>query len=250
MSYDLKLYRKDKSSKPFEEEEVKTKLSDSFEYLVVHPRDGFAIGFDVGYKAEDGGTEFYHQGEEKGYYWTYCSYGVDEQTFIDLKKLVKDVAEKLNLQIQDPQISNDMIDPATFNPSDPQSNKMFNLGKGSIQQFVEKSAWILPAKSKHFILYFVISNDPITNKKVLLTLGGDKMYASKVESEESIEQVVKREIPELTGADEYKIMQVQKHDTAKDRHGNELPRYAVFVEVPYFTPEARALKQRVEWKTL
>lgn len=247
MSYDLKLYRKDNSKKPFKEEELKDKLGDSFGFTATHTKNGLAVGFDVGYESERDSIEFHHQ--EEGYYWTYCSYGVGEKDFIDFKKLVKDVAIKLNMHIQDPQVGENLIEPEDFIPDDTESCNRFGFVKKATQKVVEQLPWILPTKSKHFILYFIMSEDPVTHRNMLLTLGGDKLHASKVEPEESIDQVVKREIPELTGATEYKILQVRNYDTARDSYGNELPRYSVDIEVPYFDPAKKNLKQRVEWRS-
>ena len=249
MSYVLHLYRKDHSKNPFTETELKNKLGNSYGYVAVHSEKNLAVGFDIG-KTEVDSTEFYHQGNDKGYYGTYCSYGIDEKEFMDFKRIVKDIAITLNLQIQDPQISENLIEPENFIPDDTVSSNRFTFTKQATKEVIKRLPWILTTKSKHFILYFIMSTDPVTHKNLFLTIGEKGMYASKVEPGESIDQVVKREIPELTGGTVYKILQAKDYDTARDRYGNELPRYSVIIEVPYFDPIKKTLKQKVDWQPL
>lgn len=248
MSYDLGFYKKDGSKKPFTETEFKNKIGDVFRLVAIHQKNGLAVGFDVGSKTEKDYIEFYHEGEGGGY-WTYCSYGVDEKKFIDFKKIVKDVAINLDLQIQDLQINEGLIDPKDFNPEDPKSNQSFNRTKNITKKIIKQLPWILPTESKHFILFFILSIDPATNKNVTLILGGGGLYGSKVEQGESIDQVVKREIPNLIGTTEYEIIQVQNFDTARDKYGNELPRYSVHIKVSYFDPAKKILKHKVRWRS-
>lgn len=252
MSYDLDLYRKDGSKEPFEQEEVKDKLKGEFNYIKFHPDTGPVMDFEVGHENEADSIEFHYQGKDKGYYWTYCSYGISDEVFKNFKNLVKDIAVKLDMQIQDVQMGEGLIDPEEYLAEDVKSSERFGHTKKITSKVVEMLPYVLPAKKKHFILYFIMSDNPEIGKGVYLALTGNGFYASKVEAGKSIDQVVKREIPELTGSGKYKIMGVQNYDTAKDRFGNELPRYSVFIEVPYFDPidTDRKLKHKVEWRPI
>ncbi len=248
MSYDLNLFQKNDIKKPFLETELKTKLQHSFKYIFTHTKENQVFGFELGKSSKEGYLEFSFQ-DEKGCYWTYCSYGVEPQVFNDFKRDVKTVATKLDMLIQDPQISDDLMDPFDFEIEDEKSDNRFEFIKNVTEKVVEQLPYFLPSKTKHFILYFIVSKDSTTRKDVLLTLGNDKLYASKVEPDESIDQVVKREISGLTGSTEYKILEVLDHDFVKDRFGKELPRYGVYIEIPYFDPVDKKLTQHVEWKS-
>src|SRR3989344_6117514 len=250
MSYDLNRYRKDGSKEPFEQEAVKSKLRGRFNYIQFHPDTGPVMDFEVGQEKQGDNLEIHYQGKEKGCYWTYCSYGVSDEVFNNFKILVKDIATKLDLNIQDVQMGEELIDPVNFVADEPKSSDRFEYVKKVTSKVAEMFPFILPTKKKHFILYLIMINHPETGKGMYLSLSGNDLYASKVEVGESIDQVVKREIPELTGAGEYKIMEVQNLDTAKDKFGNDLPRYSVFIEVPFFDPSdtKRKLKYAVKWK--
>jgi len=249
MSYDLNLFRKDGLKKPFEQEEVKSKLKGEFNYIKFDPETGPALTFSVGKEKEDDGLELFYQ-QDEGNYWTYCSYGVSEEAFENFRNLVKNVALKLELKIQDPQSGDELIDPDDFEPGDEKSSETFELTKNATANVVESLPFILPAKEKQFILYVITSKNPETGERMFLSFKEDECYSSKVEIDESIDQVVKREIPELTGSEEYKILGMQDFGTAKDKSGNELPRYSVFIEVPYYDPKdpAKKLKHESEWK--
>jgi len=138
MSYDLNLFRKRNNKKPFSKTEISNKLADHFGYIKEHVKGAEVAGFDVGHK--EGGDIikfFYNQEEGGGYYWTYCSYGVDDKTFKNFKKLVKDVAEKLDLQIQDVQVSEDLMDPDEFVLDDNESGGKFRYTKKVAQKIAE-----------------------------------------------------------------------------------------------------------------
>lgn len=250
MSYDLNLYRKDGSKEPFEREEIKDKLENSFKDVAFQPESGPVMDFELSQENLADSLEFHYQGKEKGCYWTYCSYGVDDETFKNFKRGVKEVATALAMQIQDVQVGEDLIDPEEFTADDTESSEKFGHAQKITEKVIEKLPFILPTKSKLFILYFITADEPGKDSRVCLTIGDGHLYASKVEVGESIEQVVKREVPILTGSSEYKLIGAKPHDTAKDRFGNELPRYTIYVDVPYFEPAKRDLKIKVEWVQL
>lgn len=248
MSYDINLHRKDKQKTPFTEAELRSGLEDTFEYINTNVVDGSVVDFEVGLDPMNS-SEFHYQ-NESGCYWTYCSYSVDDAVFNKFKSEVKTIATKLDLLIQDPQIDEELINPEDFTVKDDESSKKFDYAQQITEKISGDLPYILPAESKHFILYFIRSQDPINGNKVLLTLGQERLYASKVEVGESIDQVVRREIPKLTGSNEYKLLNSFEYDTAKDRFGNDLPRYALDIAIPYFDPRTRHLKQMVEWKSV
>lgn len=97
-------------------------------------------------------------------------------------------------------------------------------------------------------MYFINSINPEDDKEYYLTLGENTLFASKVNEGESIKTVVDREIPDLTGSREYTLLNIKEHDSAKDRHGNELKRLAISLYVPYFDPDNISTKHVVSWQ--
>ncbi len=80
MSYDLRLYRKNKEHRPLTQEEIE-RLKGTFDVHVLNLDDvGHVIEFTAKYKGstfeED---EFYYQ--KDGSYWTYVSYGATNEEF-------------------------------------------------------------------------------------------------------------------------------------------------------------------------
>lgn len=213
-------------------------------------------------KTTDGGVEYFEAGDSReenvelqydrgGYYWASCSYAVDSFVFTAFVRRVKEIAANLDMLIQDPQLQND---PASFCYQDEGYEatlaSRFVSVKKTLEKFSKYPPSALPATGRFFILLSITSRDPETGKDVLLTSASGRLYASKVEAGESIEQVVKREMPELTGSSEFSIINVFRSDTAKDRLGNVLPRHMVVIRVPYFYPKDRNVVKEVEWRAL
>ena len=107
----------------------------------------------------------------------------------------------------------------------------------------------LPAASKYFTLYFVTATDP-NEKDVVLSLGNNRFFASKVDVDESILPVIQREILDLTGSNKYTLIDVRPKGTAADNFGNQIPRSIVDVRIPYFDPAKTHTKYHVEWAAL
>jgi hypothetical protein len=254
MSYDLYLYRKNNIKKPYDSGEVLKKLNKTFKYIYEHVESDKVIGFDVGYDIKAPEIDVSYQGEEKGYYFTYCSYAVENNTFIKFKEMVVDIAKGLDMLICDPQIkpysSTRTQNPSEYNVDSIESRRAVSIVRSSLRQFEKLSPYILPTKEKHFIIYFISSTDPKTNKDFSLTLGNNRFYASKVNVGESIKDVVDREIVELTGSSKYDFMNIKRSDTAKDKYGNELERYALFIDVPFFNLKNRKTKYKMIWEKL
>lgn len=245
MSYDLRLYRKNQSQEPLKKEELEPLKFKFNVSITAFDERGNVEGFEITPRNGQSGniSEFYRQ--DDGSYWASISYGMSAQEFVTFKKVVKDVASMLSLQIQDPQLNNELFDPENYDVGDRESTKRFNYVSNV---FLPKIPHMIPAKSKYFILYFIKSKNPATSKDVILTLGNNRTYASKVNIGETLLGVVNREIIELTGSSKYKLLKVvDKYDTAFDRHGNKLPRSAIYLEVPYFDPKTKSLRYPVEW---
>lgn len=245
MSYDLYFFRRNNIKEPFKPGEVELRLKDHVFKVSEFVKDGYAMGFNVTINEGEEEMEFYHQKPEGSYYSTGCSYGVGKESFEGFKKGLVVVAKKLDLLIQDPQMGNDeIIEPDDFVFDEPKSGKAFQY----VQNQLRNINYISPAAHKHFILYFVMAEEPATKNVLTLLTEDGLLLAGKVNKGESINQVVGREMPELTGQDKYRIVKVVTHDTARDRYGNELPRYAVSVVVPYFDPEKANTKRPMHWK--
>lgn len=104
-----------------------------------------------------------------------------------------------------------------------------------------------PAVSKYFILYRISSKNSTTSETVMLVLDDGRIFASKVNPGETLTDVVNREIVDLTGSNEYTLNSVSEHDEAKDRFGNMLRRYALYIDVPFFNLENRKTRYSMKW---
>lgn len=245
MSYDLKLYRKNRSPEPLNKEELEP-LKPLFRvFITAADEKGKVKSFEVASENEQGWVRIEFCLQDDGSYWTYISYGGPPERFATFKREVKDVAIALGLQIQDPQLSSELVDPENYDAGSAESAKRFNY---IVNEVLPMTPHMIPATSKYFIKYFIKSKNPTTSKEVILTLGNNRIYASKVNVGESLLEVINREIVELTGSKEYKLVEVvDNYDSAFDRYGNRLPRSALFLEVPYFDPKTRRLRYPMEW---
>lgn len=223
MSYDWYLYRKDNIKKPFDNEmELRDKLKDKYKNISFHNENGVVMGFDIGVDALKGDLEFYHQGEKNGYYWTYCSYGVDKNIFNIVRENVENIALALDLQIVDQQTVAD-----------------------------EQARSLLPAISKYFILYKIICTDPNSSdfSKLLLILEDDKLEcAGKVEPGQTLKETIDKDIIEFTESQKYLIIRIDdNYDSAPDKNNNIIPRTSVVLKVDYFDPKTIKTKYPMKW---
>jgi hypothetical protein len=240
MSYDLHIYRKDTQGPRLTKEEL-AKLDSAFEVTITSlDESGMVIGFDL--KGKRGEVyEFFQQ--DDGSYWSSVSYSATPDEMKLFRQTIKDVATRLELVIRDPQISEDHVDPANFQPENPESIKRFATTKNVTQQV----PYMLPADEKYFILYFIYSRDS-SQKERFLVFGENSQHASKVNPGESLSQVVSREIRDITGSPTFTFMNVQhNYDTALDRFGKSLSRSAVYIDVPFFDPKTVKTKYPVHW---
>lgn len=140
MSYDLNIFRLNGASKRFTLKELEEQLhtvfklfehdythEDGIEWFTIHYRD----------KSPNNNWEFHYQ-KDKGCYWTGCSYGTDENTIKDFRKVVRDVAVLLNAQIQDPQLGEEIIDPQKFDINDLRSIRIRTLERHIISKVIMK----------------------------------------------------------------------------------------------------------------
>jgi len=241
MSYDLYLRRPEGVNNRFNPSEVSEKLKDNFGYINEYVEDGAVAGFDIGVKDENDCCEFYFQNEDEGY-WASCSYGLNDARFENFKQFIKTIATKLNLLIQDPQTSEEWLSSDKFSPDGEKSKTVYV----NMNQFLKNIPYTQVTKEKFFIIYLIISTGPL-GEKLQLCYENSGSPASKVGIGESINLVVQREIPELTGDQEYIIRNAVPYDSAQDRFGNLLPRYVVQVEVPFFYPTKTKTERPMMW---
>lgn len=255
MSYDLRLYRKDKLKEPLSENKLES-LNNKFKIVITEKDDqNRVLGFYAKYTDNnpewltDDGFEFYYQ--DKGYYFTYIAYSASEEMFEYFKKLTRDIALALNFQIQDTQMSEHIIDPNEYETFQPTENS-FGFTQKILQGLANSNFldYVTPSTFKYFIKYFLIAVEPNTEKRKMLLLEGNKMYCSKVNVGESLCEVINKEIELLTGSKLYQITNVLHGDFDYDRHGNKIPRYNVFLQIPYFNPYKIKLKFNMKWRNL
>jgi hypothetical protein len=254
MSYDLYLYREDKRKEPLKREEL-SKLDEKFAVKVIREdAEGRVLDFGVKYNdenpdwTEEEGFEIFWQ-DDKGCYWHYISYSADEEMFDYFRRLTEDLAETLRLTIVDPQVSNDEMDPDEFRNTAGKSDQRFEIAQQVTKVLSEKMFLYEPAQSTYFIKLFIRAWDPKASDPTMLILleQGNQMYCSKVETGQTLDEVLKKEVPPLIGDDYYQVMTMLDGDFAFDKHGNKLPRKDVFIDIPYFDPKTRNLKYNMRW---
>ncbi|KKQ30088.1 MAG: hypothetical protein US68_C0012G0027 [Candidatus Shapirobacteria bacterium GW2011_GWE1_38_10] len=280
MSYDIFLYRKDGNLKPVKKEEVEKRLYPEFrifEFNLDESEDATYFWIYYSQDAQWSGFDFTYQKDE-GCYWASCPYTVDKDELEYFKKEVRDVAILLDFKIKDPQISEEFFDPADYNPNDPRGMKAIktikeamkpeNMSKILGQKLVsaypseensedrketERRRKLLgmPAESKYFIFYVILSKKPKTLENLYLSLENRGFFASKVEKGERLIDVIEREIKELIGGEKSKLIGIdEKYDFALDREGKSLPRTKLTFRANYFDVKAVKTKYPMEWKEL
>lgn len=247
MSYDLNLFRKDNFPEPFEEKVLQEKLAGVYGHLSVYLHEGRVTNFEVRTEEEKDSIEFSYQIED-GCYKTYCSYSVDDTTFRDFKRTVSSVAHALNLLIEDPQLGEERMEPEAFDKTYDKSTQTFEATKQITGSVMDQLPYLIPATATYFTVYFITSEDPVTKSRMVLTFESGQLYASKVEAGTSLHDTVKKDLKELLGASTFTIVQVSDYDTAHDKDGNELPRSAVLLTVPYVDPALEPRKHTMEWQ--
>jgi hypothetical protein len=132
MSYDIHLYTNNtnKPKKGLLNKKDLEKLRPRFTYEINDVKeDGKVVGFFVDYSERfnkelpEDNFEVYYQGDEKGFYWIYISYGAYEKAIKPFIDFVSEIASTLNLKIQDPQISNKIFTPEEYRKEVPQEAK-------------------------------------------------------------------------------------------------------------------------------
>ena len=109
----------------------------------------------------------------------------------------------------------------------------------------------MPAESKYFIFYVILSKKPKTLENLYLSLENRGFFASKVEKGERLIDVIEREIKELIGGEKSKLIGIdEKYDFALDREGKSLPRTKLTFRANYFDVKAVKTKYPMEWKEL
>lgn len=255
MSYDLYLYPENKRSEPLTRDEFHT-LDNKFTVKVLREdSQGRVLDFSVKYKEnnpswiddEEEGFEIFWQPD--GYYWHYVSYGVNDEVFDYFKRLTIDLAKVLSLKIQDPQVGDDIISPDEYEGQNKKSEKRFEIAQQVTQKIFDNSFLYEPAESTYFIKLFIRAWDPnASNPNMLILLeGGNQMYCSKVEKDQTLHEVLEKEVPPLIDSNYYKVMTVTDGDFDFDRQGRKLPRKNVFIDIPYFDPKSRNLKYNMVW---
>lgn len=148
MSYDLYLYR-DETEKLFESGEIETALKSYFPYVREFIEGNNVIGFEIGQSENNNVTEFFHQGDEKNYYWSYCSYGVDKEVFQRFLQDVVTVSKNLNLLIANPQIDSEvLLKPDEFVESAKRQDALFQVIARATRDLSENPTFSLPAENK------------------------------------------------------------------------------------------------------
>lgn len=176
----------------------------------------------------------------------------DKQIYGDWYEVAEANGKKYLFEISDDDETNQRLnyELALINRYLPEKGKKFVVQSidDTLEFTVVDFPYSLPSEKKFFILYFITAKNPETLKNAVLTLVGNRYYASKVNTGESLISVIDREIVDLTGSNIYDLFDVQEnYDTAFDMHGKELPRTALYLDVPYFEIKSRKLKYPMEW---
>lgn len=98
-----------------------------------------------------------------------------------------------------------------------------------------------PAESKYFIkllLYSLIGDTQYVlvfhYQPELKTPNDGLTYSSKVEVGQRLTEVVKKEVNQIIGSDEWELLRIFDGGTDFDRHGNELIKYNIVIRVSHF----------------
>lgn len=250
MSYDLKLYRTNGKKGSLSKNEIDS-IRNKFDIIIRYEKDNNIISFAIKNKNDnfdwlEEGFDFWYQDE--GCYLVTVPYSVSEEAFNYFINLVKNLTNELNLKIIDNQSGKEF--------SEKDAKEIFDYTKNVANRVIKSPfLWQLfdlkvPAKSKYFIMYFLISTDPQAKKKMVLTYDFGKVYCSKVNEGESLKSVLDKEIPMLIGSGEYKFVKKIDGGIAQDKYGNNIPRFNLYIEIPYFNPKDRNLKYDFSWKEL
>lgn len=259
MSYDIFLHSKHDKNKSITTE-FWTKLQQELSVESIDKNtDGSIKNFYGKYKGESPawvgkGFEYYQQ--DNGDYVTSISYSATDEMLQYGIKLSTDIAAAIDFTIYDPQFSDESLSPEEYanqtNTSLDIANRTRRFTQGIATNlithplFPHKPIIISPASMTYFTQYLVYSNDPETDLLVIL-LQGNQTYCSKVERGEKLQEVMDREIPLLTGSSEYRFLEIGDGGSARNKHGDDLPRFNLIIAVPYFDPKSRNLIQPSSW---
>ncbi len=251
MSYDLSLCKKDGIKEPFPKDEIEA-LGVKFD-IIIRKLDekNNVVGFTTKNKNDkfdwlEDGFDFWYQDE--GYYATNISYSASKEAFDYFVNLASNLANELNIKVIDNQTDLDL--------DEEEAKENFDYDKKTTELVINSPLFEeivnlkLTAKSKYFIMYLLWATDPQTGKKVVLTYDSGKTYCSKVNPGETLRSVIDKEIPMLVGSKEYKFVKMLNGGTAPDRYGNYLPRFNIYIEIPYFNPKERQLNFDFSWKEI
>lgn len=259
MSYDLFLYQKNGLKKPLEDDVLKLKLC--------KPQYSIEISvnsFEVSGSDEDGSfNDPYYYQKDKGCYWTYCSYGVNSDTFEIFRKRVCRVAQKLDLLIQDQQLGTEELFTSENYFNNYECSKRFRFAQNSSKlvsrgaidirtvSFLKtmKPPWLTEVSlSERFVQYYIVSSIPDNNQLVYLSPGENLICAGKLNIGKTLEETINEYIFECTGSNKYNLIKIiRNNDSAKKRTGEILPRDAIFIKVPYFQPQKNFNQENYSW---
>lgn len=249
MSYDLYLQSKNPNKKPLLREDF-DKLNEIFKVEILKQDENQNITeFSASHKTSNDAlpNEFFCDTED-GNYWTHLSYAATKEQFANFIKIATDIARFLDMDVFDPQFGKTL----DLTEENSQNTQRFQTGQQTLQHVIKKFVVMpnTPTTSKFFTMYLITTKQPNTDRTVLLTQGKGSVYCSKVNPGETLLDVIKKELPLLTGSSEYKLKDIQDGGFDFDRHGNKLPRINLHIEVPYFDPHEKNLKYPFIWEPL
>lgn len=107
----------------------------------------------------------------------------------------------------------------------------------------------VPATAKYFVKLWLYSKNALGDSVILFfhqapstkNLSDIQYYASKVNPGETLENVLHKEVLSITRSEKYTIRSIIDDDTASDRYGNEIKRYAVLLDVPFFETQGKQM---------
>jgi hypothetical protein len=248
MSYDLQLYRKDKTKRALTKEELET--LDKVFITSIHFTDdqGLVDEFSVKYKQEnvpdwvEDGFRFVWQ--NKGYFWTYISYSANEEMWEYFNDLVNDVALELDLTIVNPQVGEE-------DPKDEKKILHEAIAKDE-QKKNEQYNRILNNPAKFvFDFQIEIRSWPVQEKSCLILYANeDQMYRGTVGKSEKLIDKLQEIVPVLIGDNDYTISSINEVPDFKAKEITNNPLLRIVIETNYFDPRTRNLRYDMSWSDL
>jgi len=250
MSYDLRLHSSLASDTKLKASEL-NKLEDKFliKDIKTDP-EGYLLGFSVSYSDEDDFFDFWRQDDNS--YFSFITFGSPPEYKVKFRSIVKDIASALNLLISDPQASSKgRLSSDEFNAAEYASIQRLIAEKRLRDQINRNQMLDEVTQTDYFVIYFVTTKSPESGDYLMLMLNTVGYYASKVRIGETLSKVISRDMKSFIPDVNYKVVDIKPNfDTAKDKNGNDLPRSAVYLTVPYFDPNEVRPKGQLSWSNL